>query len=292
MLPILAGLALSAHIYVHELPVSNIRQTIQTIHARTPSTLFTAELPKKVDLSNAVISNISVNAGDSAVTQDTLNAVKNLINRTSLPILKHYINNVPSKTVTVVLFSSADSYGSALLSAGVPKSSISDYTEKTGGITVDSDIWIPLYNVDDLSELANVLTHELTHVTFNQMGLGDKLPTWINEGAAWRDGLLAKQKYSSIETMNEMISQQMDVLQAAGSGQMLPLTATEQDILDANYNVEYEDFMAVETLVKEFGAGKFKTFLAEAQQKDLNQAFQSTYNMSIEDYQDTFIQSF
>lgn len=295
MLSIIAGLTLSAQIYMHKPPVPTPgTQQVKNFNAGEPSTSsFSKKLTRnQAGLSKVAVSNISVNAGDSAVTQNLISAALDIINQTSLPILKQYINAVPSQATSIVLFSSSKSYGDALREAGAPKDSIPAYTEKTGGITVGSDIWIPLYNVSDLSELANVLTHELTHVTFNQIDLGDKLPTWINEGAAWRDGLLAKQKFDPVETMNEMVSQQMSVLQAASTGQMLPLTASEQDIINANYNVEYEDFMAIEALVKQHGANQFKAFLAAANQKDLDQAFQSTYNINIEDYQNTFIQSF
>lgn len=295
MLSIIAGLALSAQMSMHRPPVPMpSTQEVKKLNTRKPATSsFSKKLSRKrTGLSQVAVSNISVNAGDSAVTQNVISAAVDIINQTTLPILKQYVKAAPSQATSIVLFSSSKSYGDALLEAGAPEDSIPAYTEKTGGITVGSDIWIPLYNVSDLSELANVLTHELTHVTFNQMGLGDKLPTWINEGAAWRDGLLAKQKFDSVETMNEMLSQQMSVLQAASSGQMLPLTASEQDIINANYNVEYEDFMAVEALVKQHGANQFKAFLAAANQKDLDQAFQATYNMNIEDYQTSFIQSF
>ena len=137
------------------------------------------------------------------------------------------------------------------------------------------------------------MTHELTHVTFNQAGSGDKLPIWINEGAAWRDGLLAEQQLDSYGTTIEMLSQQTGVQQAVGNGRLLSLTATEQDILNANYNVEYEDFMAVESLIKQYGADQFIVFLnaAKSNHQYVNEAFQTTYKISMDDFQNTFLQS-
>lgn len=295
MLSVIAGLAISSQMYLHKppMPIPGTYQ-VKTIHTSLPTTSSQVKnLPKRSkSLSTVTVSNITINAGDNSVKQTVINAAGDIIKQSSLPILKQYINALPTSAVNIVLFSSEKSYGDALLKAGASESSIPAYTQKTGGITVGSEIWVPLYNLSDLSELSNVLTHELTHVTFNQMGIGDKLPTWINEGAAWRDGLLAQQKYNSFATMEEMVSQQMSVLQAAGSSQLLPLTASEDDIINASYNVEYEDFMAIEALVKQYGADQFLAFLSSTSQKDVAQAFQDTYKTDIQSYQDAFLQSF
>ncbi|EGW36814.1 peptidase MA family metallohydrolase [Desulfosporosinus sp. OT] len=296
MLSIIAGLALSAQIYTHQ-PSVYVRPPYRVPssskylpdHRRNGK-----ELPNtQTTLSLSADSNITLKAGDNRVTNNLLSSAVKIINQTSLSILSKYAGSTPTQAVNIILFSSPQTYGNALIQAGIPADDIAAYTANTGGITIGSNIWIPLYNLKDISQLANVMTHELTHVTFNQIGSGDKLPTWINEGAAWRDGLLAEQQLDSLATSLEMLTEQRGVLQAVTSGQLLPLTATEQDILNANYNVEYEDFMAVESLVKQYGADKFIAFLdaAKSNQQDADEAFQTTYKIRMVDFQNTFLKS-
>ncbi|HEY8911109.1 MAG TPA: hypothetical protein VIM51_12660 [Desulfosporosinus sp.] len=296
MLSIIAGLALSAQIYTHQPSVQKpptYRVPISSIHV-PDRRRNVKKLPNtQTTLSESANSNITLKAGDNRVTNNLLSSAVKIINQTSLPILSKYAGSTPSQVVNIVLFSSPQTYGNALIQAGIPASDISVYTANTGGITMGSSIWIPLYNLKDISQLANVMTHELTHVIFNQAGSGDKLPTWINEGAAWRDGLLAQQQLDYNGTAIEMSNEQSGVQQAVSKGQLLPLTATEQDILNANYNVEYEDFMAVESLIKQNSTDQFIAFLnaAKSNPQDVNDAFQTTYKINIDQFQNTFMQS-
>ncbi|MDR3542303.1 MAG: hypothetical protein P4L69_15275 [Desulfosporosinus sp.] len=296
MLSIIAGLALSIQMYTHQMPAQEppaYRVSSSSIYMSGQAG-DVSQLPStQTTLSQSANSNITLKAGDDKVTSNLLSAAMKIINQTSSPILSKYIGLNPSQAVNIVMFSSPKTYGDALIQAGIPASDISVYTAHTGGITIGSNIWIPLYNLIDMSQLANVMTHELTHVTFNQAGSGEKLPTWINEGAAWRDGLIAEQQLDYNGTALEMLSQLTNVQQAADNAQLLPLTASEQDILNAKYNVEFEDFMAVESLIKQYGADQFIAFLnlVKSNQQDVNEAFQSTYKISMNDFQNTFLQS-
>jgi len=65
-------------------------------------------------------------------------------------------------------------------------------------------MWIRLYNLHGKADLANVLTHELTHVAFNQAGIGYKLPLWLNEGTSWYTGLAAQESVNPAETKLEV----------------------------------------------------------------------------------------
>lgn len=179
----------------------------------------------------------------------------------------------------------------ALTKAGIDSTSIQEIITDTGGLTVDTSIWIPLYNLQDNSDLTNVLSHELFHACAASQGYGDQLPTWLNEGTAWRIGLTAMQKVNPKKTSFEMAYLETDVRNAAKKETLLPLTATENDILNAQYNVEYEDFMAVEQLVKQYGASNYKIFIQNLKTESVNTDFQSTFNTSIESFQNSFIKS-
>ena len=105
----------------------------------------------------------------------------------------------------------------------------------SGGLTVDTTIWIPLYNLADNLEV--------------------------------------------------------DVRNAAQKGILLPLTASENDILNAQYNIEYEDFMAVEQLVKQHGTSTYRTFIQNLKTENAGTDFQSTFHTTLDNFQNRFIKT-
>lgn len=198
----------------------------------------------------------------------------------------------PVKTIQIVLFSSSKTYANTLSQANIDPSSIQSIVTNSGGLTVDTTIWIPLYNLADNSDLANVLSHELFHACASSQGYGDQLPTWINEGTAWRIGLTAMQKVNPQKASLEMTYFEVDVRNAAKKGILLPLTALENDILNAQYNIEYEDFMAVEQLVKQHGTSTYKTFIQNLKTEKVGTDFQYTFNTTIDNFSEQFHKNF
>lgn len=235
-------------------------------------------------------SGIQVSAGDSRVPTAKVSDATNIINQISLPVLKENVG-FPSSRTHVILFSSKTSYANALLKSGVPSSQIDSIATKTGGLTIGSDVWIPLYNQNDRSDLANVLTHELTHVVLNQKGLGDQLPTWINEGIAWHDGLLGQSQVNSNKVRMEKQALTKQVYDAAAQGSLLPLSASENDILGADYNVEWEDAMAVQQLMDTYGTAAFQAFLQDAAQDGIDRSFVNHFQMDRTAYEQQFVAS-
>ncbi|WP_407308094.1 hypothetical protein [Desulfosporosinus sp. SB140] len=238
-----------------------------------------------------VSTNIYIGAGDSAVPSASLTKANQIIKDISLPTINTVVGLSPTKTINIVLFSSPRTYANSLNKAGIDPNSIQSIVADTGGLTVDTSIWIPLYNLEDNSDLANVLSHELFHACLSSQGYGDQLPTWLNEGTAWRIGLMAMQKVNSQKASYEMAYYETDVRNAAKTGILLPLTASENDILNAQYNVEYEDFMAVEHLVKQYGTSTYKTFIQNLKTKNVNTDFKNTFNTAIDNFQNSFIKS-
>ncbi len=228
---------------------------------------------------------VSVRAGDRGVSGSTVQSASQIVQDLSLPTLKNTLGLAPSQNLNIVLFSAKNTYASALRKAGVPSGSVPALVANTGGLTVGSDIWIPLYALKDKSDLADVLTHEMTHVIFNQMGIGEKLPTWLNEGTAWYEGLTAQASVNQAETLRDITAFHRDVSQAAAAGRLLPLSANEQQILSAPYNVEFEDFMAAQYLIQHYGNASFASFLRQVANEDVSQSFVSQFHISIGTYE-------
>lgn len=249
-------------------------------------------LPNGKNATGQVVApNIVISAGDKGVLPTRLNKAGQIIKKISLPVLNTVVGLSPAKSIHIVMFSSPRTYANALREAGIDSNSIQEIIADTGGLTVDTSIWIPLYNLGDDSDLTSVLSHELFHACISSQGYDDEFPTWLNEGTAWRIGLMAMQKVNPQKTSYEMAYFEADVKNAAKKGTMLPLTASEEDILNAHYNVEYEDYLAVEQLVKQNGTAAYKTFIQNLTRESVKKDFQNTFNTSIENFQNSFIKS-
>ncbi|MTV50173.1 hypothetical protein GJ688_14445 [Heliobacillus mobilis] len=229
--------------------------------------------------------------GDRGVSDSILQTATQLVQSTAMPILSVNLNHTPSDQTEIVLYSQKTTYGQALLQAGIDPNMILSIVQNTGGITIGSDVWIPLYNQQDRSMLGNVLTHELVHVVFNEEGIGEKLPTWMNEGIAWQLGMQAQKKLNPAmaREMTSLLNSQ--VRTASKQGRLLPLSASQEDILRADYNVEWEDYMAVDALVKKYGEEKLRTFLRDAVKKGVPNSFKACYGMTMEQYEAEFLAS-
>jgi hypothetical protein len=232
---------------------------------------------------------IEISAGDESISTGVINQTSKLIEGVSIPILEQSVGT-PTDTIHVVLFSSSSSYANALTNAGMARSEVKKFIKGTQGLTVDNEIWIPLYNLSDKSELDNVLTHELTHAILNQRGIGDTIPVWVNEGLAWHNGMLAKMKVNPTKTkqLEAMLNNQIQTV--ANSGKLLPLTASEEDIVSASYTVEWVDYLAVQNLIDQNGMDSFLSFLNGISKNGVEASFQTEFGQSIATYEQDFYQ--
>jgi hypothetical protein len=236
------------------------------------------------------VENISVSAGDPGVSASQVHSAARLIQNLSLPVLRQNVA-APDEPVRVVLFSTRSAYAQALEHAGIQSNLVQAIVDKTGGITVGSDVWIPLYALSSDGDLANVLTHELTHVVLNQKGIGEKIPDWVNEGIAWHDGMLAWQEIQPQKAKWQAAMMNRQIQLVAQRGELLPLTVDEEGILHASYNVEWEDYLAVEHLLQQGGGEKFRAFLNDAAKDGAEASFLAQYNVPLRTYEESFYQS-
>lgn len=229
---------------------------------------------------------VSISAGDNYVSEEELKLGANTLTHVTFPTLEGNLGISPENT-SIVIFSSKQTYAAALAMAGISSQELLNMVSKTGGITVGSNIWINWSALEGNSELANALTHEITHSVFNQEGIGNSIPTWVNEGTAWFDGMDAQKKVSLTEA--DQITQAYDqqLRQVARSGQLLPLSASEQDILNAPYNVEWEDYRAVNELIQRYGLGKYRRFIGGVK-NGVEKSFQSNFGISMNSYMTRF----
>ncbi|MZP30428.1 hypothetical protein GTO91_11965 [Heliobacterium undosum] len=244
--------------------------------------------PETASRSRKTATGIQILAGDSGVPDSIVQQAAETVQTTALPIVQAKLGQAPSNQTVVVLYSTKTAYRKALTDAGVEASLITPIVENTNGICIGTDVWIPLYSLQDKSSLANVLTHELVHVVFNEQGLGSKLPTWVNEGVAWDAGMTAVKKINPAMARRLEKSLDSQIRRAAKEGRILPLSASEEDILRADYNVEWQDYLAVEHLIKKYGEERLRAFLTGARKTGVAASFQAQYGMSITRFEREF----
>lgn len=241
-------------------------------------------LPDESSVKLQVTEKITLAAGDTGVTDTALRDYSTIIKEISLPTLKGKLNQVPTKNVTITLFTTPEFYGQALHRAGINSSDVTTIVKGSGGIALNSSIWIPLYNLEGKGGITNALTHELTHVALNQAGIARKLPLWLNEGTAWVTGLAAHEMVNPFQAKVEAVVLRESVQNLAEKGKLLPLDNTEQGL----YYLEAQGYLATDALIKKYSLETFQEFLKQSTNKEVDHSFELTYKMRLQDYEKSF----
>ena len=135
-------------------------------------------------------------------------------------------------------------------------------------------------NVESLSldGAINVLAHEFTHALI-ATSFSD-VPTWVNEGLAWHDGLAAELGDSSLSLLQQSLLWNLwsSPVEAAREGLLQPLLTASS--VATTYNVEAQDNYAVEQLIQADGVSGVEKFLREIPSMGEAKAFQSVFGES------------
>lgn len=224
---------------------------------------------------------VVIYAGDSGITQQTITTVARLIQNISAPVLTANLKTLSSNNIRIVLFSGEQGY-TQVANQTFGKLS-SRVVVQTGGFTVSSTLYIPVYKYNDDTFLANTLTHELTHAELNQAGIAEKLPTWVNEGFAWYNGIAAQRQLNPTveEAMTHSLLAQMNA--AKTNGTFIPLSGAADSVLPAKptYNVEFQDYLAVQKLISTYGIQTFNAFLQDVPRLGVHSSFAAHYPMTM-----------
>ncbi|MCF8563740.1 hypothetical protein LLE49_03175 [Alicyclobacillus tolerans] len=233
---------------------------------------------------------LRLDQGDSQIRESVSRSVLADVQKYSLPVLEHNAGQVPVQTTQLIAFNTDKGYLRSIRQI-FPKNEITNASGQTAGFTLASEVFLPMYEYQNQAYLVNTLTHELTHVVLNQQHIGAVLPTWMNEGFAWYDGMTAERMVSAADAAQLENLLQDGINRAVQTGELLPLTASESDILRVNhiYNVEFEDYLAVKHLIDRYGLAKFRAFL-NASPQGVAQSFYRQYHMPLSQYQTQFFQ--
>lgn len=231
---------------------------------------------------------ISTEAGDSGVTVSVQQRVQRIASTLSVPMLQKTLHLSIVQPVVITLFSTSTAYDRGLTNLGATNQEALAMARHTGGVAAGNAILIPMFQNEATGDLQNVLTHEMTHVALYQAGILPSLPTWLNEGLAWTEGLRAMATVAPASASQTVAMAESSILAAFQHRQGVDLTASESQLLSAPYNVELEDYMATKDLLLQFGWQGVRRFLGTVVPDGEAGAFDTTFHES----QGVYVRSF
>lgn len=189
-------------------------------------------------------------AGDSGVLPENILSIANIFEHV-YPLDVSTLSWSERKPITVTLYSTLKQYANHFQSEGFSSAEASKIAEDSGGVTEGANsisISLPAFGeVDGL----NILAHELDHALVSTVSV--QLPSWVNEGLAWHEGILAQLdgSPSSLLLDGAEWNEWSDIVQGQQNQALVPLGSG--DPLSATYNVEDQDYFAVNQLIDKYG---------------------------------------
>lgn len=237
-------------------------------------------LPTQFRGSSVGVAPIIVRSGDLSVTTAELRKVDSIAAQVSVPQIERTLGFTFLSPVRISVFASRAAYDTALQGLGATASQAVSMAQRTGGVEDGNQVLIPLFNNRQRGDLHDVVTHELTHAVFYQNGVIQRIPTWLNEGTAWYEGMMAQERVTPQAVTSLLKSAQTAITSAFGQGYGIGISASEAALLRAPYNVELEDYFAVQDLTRIGGWNAFVRFLHDTPGDGVTRAFHAVYAKS------------
>jgi hypothetical protein len=232
--------------------------------------------------------------GDSGVQDKTLTRIGDLIQGRAADVV--YVTTKLQYNAPLYLFIDSNKTAYAKdLKTHFSASRLTNEVDESLAIQFNDHIYFPIYKfADDKTdgEIENTLAHEMTHAVLYQNGIEAKLPIWINEGFSWYVGNRAEKKIDSqAETQTEWEIQET-ILYEAKEHKLYTLDQSNTMFTnrEPEYNMEWEDYLAVRELIQQYGIPRFQSFLLCLQTESLDVAFQKTYGIRIASFEQEFYQ--
>ena len=255
------------------------------------TTLTTSQGPWTSSIAMQTL-HLNLYSGDGAVRAQTINRVASIVQNDAWPTLSTIFATAAVPDANIILFGSQAGYESAV-SENFAGNAV-DIAAKTGGFTVGTTVYLPIYKYVSPGPVANTIAHELTHVFLNVTGISRVIPQWLNEGFAWTIGLKAENAVdpAQVQTLLAQLTAQFDA--ARQSGHMAPLTTATDVGLQKNfeYNLEFEDYLAVKQLETGYGSSALPVFLRNTIDVGLTNSFAASFGIGLTSYERAFYNGF
>lgn len=237
--------------------------------------------------SENVSTNVRVHTFGGDVPQDQVTEVRNLINKYHIMEKDAALTNLKlTKPVDIYIAKNQSDYEHALSRNGLSVSEAKNLSHDTGGFTLDNTIVIPLYQNGTAADMANTLSHEITHAFINDNA--PNIPSWLNEGIAVYDGMTIQRDVQGQVPYDGYAKRMAEtVLDAANTHQLLNLTDDENTVLygKSSYDLEIQDWLGVSYLIHHDGIRAMQNYLSlTSRGEDNNAAFIDAFGESSKDY--------
>ncbi len=230
--------------------------------------------------------------GDQSVDNKTIKYIGNVIQSTSIKAVYTITEMHYDAPVNLYIISNENTYTKELKTY-FTGSRLTNEVNESVGIQFNNFIYLPIYKFYDFTangELENTLAHELTHVVLYQNGIEAKLPIWINEGFSWYVGNHAEKEVNP-QAEIELEQEIQDSISYEAKNYKLYKLDQNNTMFTNNepeYNLEWEDYLAVKELISQFGMERFRAFISNLKNESVEVGFQKTFGISLATFEQNF----
>lgn len=233
-------------------------------------------LPASTDLS---VANGVITAGDKSVSPEDLLSFANIYEHVYAQDSSD-LGIAATNPIHITLYSSLTTYAKHFTDEGYTAAQAKQYANNSAAVDegpASISVSLPAYYVTDG---LNILAHELVHALVAQVS--SQIPSWTNEGIAWYEGIKAELDGSPNGLLQSGLhwTEWTDIVAHQQAGTLLPLG--DADPMNAAYNVEDQDYYAVQQLIQQFGFAQLMTYIRQVDQHPT--AFQDTFHESFDTF--------
>lgn len=210
----------------------------------------------------------------TGVTPEQLQSAANIVKRV-LPYDESTTGLEPAGTIEVDLYATTAAYIKHFEQEGYSVATATNFGTQSQAMTEGSQsLSINLQGLNSEFEV-DVLAHELTHALIGTVSVS--LPSWLNEGLAWHQGVGAEVDGSPSTLLSASRQWQVweDIVNHQKIGDLFALGAASS--LSPAYNVEAQDYFAVEQLIRQFGLAAVYQFVERIDSMGESSAFSTTF---------------
>lgn len=251
---------------------------------------FTVTVKTKAVSVTGTPASIRVLNGDGKVSPQTVHTVESLVKSAKISEKISGDFGLPfTQPVRIYLAADSAGYRQILLSHAASGTEVDQLVQASAGIAYGNDIFIPVSDSNADKDLKNIIAHELTHVLLYQNGAG-KMPSWINEGLAWREALKAEfEGYANVVYKGRKSELRNSILDAKQAGKLIGLLHDPKDTISVKpgYNVEIQDWLAVDYLINQYGFDKLFDYLSRVKRGDA-EPFTRAFGVTEQNFEKNF----
>lgn len=254
----------------------------QRFLATAGDTPLTIQLPALPTTSSSAAGPYAKVVAEPGVTEEQLLSAAQIVKRV-LPYDIASTGLQPAGTIEIDLYATTSSYTQHFVQEGYSASDAQDYGQNSQAVTESADsVSVDLDGLTYESGV-DVFAHELTHALIYTVS--QDIPDWVNEGLAWHQGIGAEGDGTPSQLLwNSLKWQQWeDIVDHQHQGNLYPLGGANS--LAPAYNVEAQDYFAVQQLIDQFGLPTVYQFVRKIDADGESAAFASTFGESESDFE-------